>query len=144
MRHKLSKLDKLLHTFREILVPHHYSLEFRAKIYTLMIMGNSERGECEFNKLETVVEEVYPNSITRQNTLILTVKEYIQKIEEPNGLGINELILDIEKSLKKERRFRKKISIERLRKFMECTKDRDSLIYQERILDFLKKLKNGG
>ena len=143
MKHHLTLLDKFLYTFRELFIYHHDSLEFRAKIYTLIIMANDKNGECEFNKLEAIVEEIYPKSLRRQNTFILTVKEYIDKIIEPNGLGVDELIFDIEKHLKREKRYRNKINIEHLKEIIKCTQDRESIIYQNRIIEFLEKLKNG-
>lgn len=143
MKHHLTLLDRFLHTFREFFIYHHNSLEFRAKIYTLIIMANSKNGECEFNKLDSIVEEIYPNSLRRQNALILTVKEYIEKIHEPNGLGVDELILDIQKSLRREKRYSKKINLEHLKLISECTDESDSIIYQKRIIDFLERLKRG-
>ena len=141
MKHHLTLLDKLIHTFREFTIYHHNSLEFRAKVYAVMIMANSQHGECELEKLYFIAEEIYPNSIRRQNSLILAVEEYIDKIIRPNGLGIDELIFDIEKDLKREKRFAKKINIEHLHLLSQCTKDRESQIYQKRIIEFFKKLK---
>ena len=141
MKHTPSFLDKFLHFFRELFIYHHNSLEFRAKIYTLPIVANINCGDCEIEILEEIIEEVYPNSIHRQNTLLLTVKEYIYKVHSPNGLGIDELILDIEKSIKRESRLAKKINIEDVKLLTKCTTDPDSKIYQERIIEYLSKLK---
>ena len=141
MKHHLTILDKLIHTFREFTIYHHQSLEFRAKMYAVMIMANSQHGECELEKLSSIAEKVYPDSVRRQNSLILAVEEYIDKIIRPNGLGIDELIFDIEKDLKREKRFTKKINIEHLHLLSQCTKDRESQIYQKRIIEFFKKLK---
>jgi hypothetical protein len=111
VKHTPSFLDKFLHFFREFFIYHHNSLEFRAKIYTLPIVANencNDNCDCEIEILEEIVERIYPNSIHRQNTLLLTVKEYIYKVHSPNGLGIDELILDIENSIKREPRLAKK------------------------------------
>ncbi len=154
MKHKLTFIDRFLHSFRELFLYHHDSLEFRAKIYALMIVSNSDYGDerlnhkrneqhdiCEYEKLERIVEDIYPKDIHRQNTLILTTKEYVHKIREPNGLGIDELIFHIEKSLKKKPRYALKIIIEHLNELSKCPTDRDSTSYQTRIITFLIKLK---
>jgi len=142
MKHSLTIFDKFVHSFRELFIYHHDSLEFRAKIYTLPIVANIDNGDCELEKLDNIVEEIYPESLLRQNTLILTVKEYIDKVNQPNGLGIDELILDIEKSVKQEKRFIHKINIKHFSDIASCTLDYESSIYQKRISDYLTKLKN--
>jgi len=144
VKHTPSFLDRFLHFFREFFIYHHNSLEFRAKIYTLPIVANEDcknECDCEIEILEEIIEQVYPNSIHRQNTLLLTVKEYIYKVHSPNGLGIDELILDIEKSIKRESRLAKKINIENVKLLTKCTTDPDSKIYQKRIIEYLEKLK---
>jgi len=140
VKHTPSFLDRFLHFFREFFIYHHNSLEFRAKIYALPIVANINYGDCEIKILEEIVEKIYPNSIHRQNTLLLTVKEYIYKVHLPNGLGIDELILNIEKSIKRESRLAKKINIENIKLLTKCTTDPASKIYQERIIKYLEKL----
>jgi len=142
VKHSLTIFDKFLHSFRELFIYHHDSLEFRAKIYTLPIVANINNGDCELGKLDNIVEEIYPESLLRQNALILTIKEYIDKVNQPNGLGIDELILDIEKSIKQEKRFIYKINMKHFSDIASCTLDYESSIYQKRIFDYLEKLKN--
>jgi len=141
LKHTSTIFDKFLHSFREILIYHHSSLEFRAKIYTLPIVANLDNGECELEKLDGIVEEIYPESLIRQNTTILTIKEYLDKVNRPNGLGIDELIFDIERIIKRESRFSEKINLEHVNLIASCTTDKDSIIYQERIASYLRKLK---
>lgn len=142
MKHSSTIFDRFLHTFREVFVYHHSSLEFRAKIYTLPIVANINSGSCELDKLDDIVEEIYPESIRRQNSIILIIKEYIHKVNQPNGLGIDELIFDIEKTIKKENRYSKKINIAHINFIAKCTKDKDSIIYQRRISEYLERLKS--
>jgi len=142
MKHNLTIFDRFLHSFREILIYHHDSLEFRAKIYTLPIVVNIDCGNCEFEKLDDIVEEIYPESLRRQNTLILTIKEYIQKVHRPNGLGVDELIFDIERTIKREKRFVDKINLNHINLLASCTKDKDTIIYQKRIFSYIQRLKN--
>jgi hypothetical protein len=138
---KTNILDRFIHQFREIFIYNHSSLEFRAKIYTLPIVANPQWGECEFNKLSNVVSLVYPEARIRQKILFLTVREYVDKVEAPNGLGIDELILDIDNMVRREKRFRKKINLEHVQTIASCTTERESRIFQERIYEFLRELK---
>ncbi len=155
MKHKLTIFDRFFHAFREIALYHHDSLEFRAKIYAVMVVANSDYGEernnkkrndnhdiCEFDKLEIISEEIYPKDIRRQNALLLTIREYVNKIREPNGLGLDELIFNIEKKLKRKPRFVEKINIEHLKNLAKCPTDEESDIYQKRIISFLERLKS--
>jgi hypothetical protein len=142
MKHQLTLFDKFIHSFREFFIYHHNSLEFRAKVYTLIIVANeNENQDCEFEKIDTIVEEIYPTSLRRQNALILTIKEYLQKVNEPNGLGIDELIYDIEKSIRKNSRFSAKINLNHIKTISECATHRDNILYQKRIEEYLKKVK---
>ncbi|EJF07332.1 hypothetical protein ThvES_00005770 [Thiovulum sp. ES] len=137
----MSFYDKLVYAFREILLYHHDSLEFRAKMYTVPILANPDGGDCEMEKVSQMAKEIYPKSRNRRNALLLTIKEYIDKAVEPNGLGIDELIFDLEKDLKRKSRFSHKIHIEHIEKLIECTTEENSKIYQSRILSLFTKLK---
>ncbi len=140
MNHSI--LDRFIKTFRELLLHNHDSLEFRAKIYTIMIMATGEFEECEIKKLEEIASEIYSDSISRQKSLILVVEEYISKVKEPNGLGVDELIYDIEKNLKFKNRFAKKINLEHLEELRNCTDEEENRVYQQRVIEFLQRLKN--
>jgi len=142
MKHTLTIFDKFLHSFRELLIYHHDSLEFRAKIYTLPIVANIGNGDCEFEKLDDIVEEIYPESLRRQNALILTIKEYIQKVHRPNGLGVDELVFDIERTIRREKRFADKINLAHIKILASCTIEKDTILYQDRIFSYIERLKN--
>ena len=70
IRRKLNKM------FREFLVYHSDSLEFRAKLITLMIASDSEINECEEKMLKEVAYKTYDYDEERAELLIDTVKEY--------------------------------------------------------------------
>jgi hypothetical protein len=107
-----------------------------------MIGSNSESRDCNLQTLETLGIEIYSDAPRRHRTLVLIVEEYVEKIKLPNGLGIDELIEDIERDLQRKNRFANKINIEKLREFQRCTPENsEEFHYQNRILDFLKKLK---
>ena len=142
MKHTSTIFDRFLHSFRELFIYHHDSLEFRAKVYTLPIVVNIDNGDCELEKLDDIVEEIYPESLMRQNALILTVKEYIHKVKQPNGLGIDELIFDIERIIKRESRFVNKINLIHIDMIASCTTEKESIIYQKRVSSYLERLKN--
>lgn len=129
-----------LNAFREIFIYHHNSLEFRAKIFATIIIADDNSEECYYDKLKTVSENIYKDPM-RQETLLLTAIEYVKKAKDDNGLGIDELIFDIMNEIKNTPRYIKKINISQLRTIIECSKDEDSLSYQENIIRFFENLK---
>ena len=126
--------------FRELLLYHHNSLEFRAKLYAALIAANENFGECELNIVQEAGMTIY-NDEDRANTLRLTVEEYLDKIVEDNGLAIDELIEHLMVDLKNYPRYADKITIEEYLKIRDCCDDEESRIYQERIISLYQRLK---
>ena len=139
MYKKLRKKVKKI--FREFLVYHNSSLEYRAKVMTLVVAVNNEISECEEKLLHKMALEIYNNDEERAEILVETVKEYFIKIETNNGLNFEHLVHKVEKETKAVKRFSEKIDIERLMKFQECLEDEEDKIYQQRVIAFLKDLK---
>jgi len=81
--------------FREILVYHNSSLEFRAKLLTLMISSNNEINECEKQKLKEIAHAIYDDNQERAELLIDTVYEFHNKIVTNNGLDFEHLIAQV-------------------------------------------------
>jgi len=124
--------------FREFLVFHHSSLEFRAKLLTAMISAGKGDLECEEKTLEEIAHSIYKNDEIRADILIKTTHEYIEKVKEMNDLDIDELILDIDKNLKKHRKFYSKIDIDILKRFLKCKASTDEKLLRLRIIEFLQ------
>ena len=141
MATNLKRLIKRM--FREFLVYHHSSLEYRAKILTLMVSSDGEMDECEKQKLKEIAFEIYKDDPERAEVLIDTVTEYHKKIVTDNGLDYEHLILQVAKETRSVKRFADKIDIELLKKLHECIddEDEDERIFQERIIEFLENLK---
>jgi len=116
-------------------------LEYRAKVLTLIVAINGEISKCEEKMLYETAYQIYDNDEERSEILVDTVKEYFDKIVTNNGLDFEHLLFQVEKETKDVKRFSAKIDIELLRKFQECLEDEDDRIYQQRVLDFLKDLK---
>jgi hypothetical protein len=131
----------LYRAFRELLLYHHNSLEFRAKLYAALIAANENFGECELALVQKDGMAIY-NDEDRANTLRLTVEEYLDKIVEDNGLAIDELIDHLMIDLKDYPRYADKITIEEYLKISECCDDEESRIYQERIISLYQRLKD--
>jgi len=135
---------KLKHHFytglREVLVYHHSSLEFRAKIFALIIAANQTPQECEYNLVHDAGMDIYKNK-ERVDMLLLTTKEYVNKVHQKNGLNLDGLIEDIQKELSQVPRYAHKINIHALHPLVECTIDEDTSSYQLRMLEFLENLK---
>ncbi len=133
---------KITKMFREFLVYHHSSLEFRAKILTLMVSANGEICECEKQKLKEISYSIYADDQDRAEVLIDTVNEYHNKIITDNGLDFEHLIQLVAREAKDVKRFSEKIDIELLLQLSECTEDEDDILFQTRILEFLQNLKD--
>jgi len=128
--------------FRELLVYHHSSLEYRAKILTLIVSANGEMSECEKEKLIEIASEIYKNDADRAELLIDTVNEYHTKIITNNGLDFEHLIQLVQKETKEVKRYHKKIDMNMLMKLHACAEGEDEILFQKRILDFLRNLKD--
>lgn len=129
--------------FREFLVYHHSSLEYRAKILTLMVSSNGEIDECEKQKLKEIAHTIYGDDHDRAELLIDTVNEYHNKIITQNGLDFEHLIMLVERETKEVKRFAQKIDMGMLMQLHECADDEneEEVLFQKRILEFLQNLK---
>jgi hypothetical protein len=124
--------------FREIFIYHHSSLEFRAKTYAVLIASAKEPLEQYDSTLEKIASEIYTDP-DRAEALILTVKEYIKGIHIKKNRGEELLLIDMIRELRQIPRYALKIEPDHRERLQECTHDRDSKIYQSRIIDFLKE-----
>jgi len=127
--------------FREILVYHNSSLEFRAKLLTLMVSANGEMCECEKQKLKEIAHRIYDSDQDRAELLIDTVYEYHHKIITNNGLDFEHLIAQVNREVREVKRFCKKIDIGLLMQLHECMDDKEDALFQLRIIEFLESLR---
>jgi hypothetical protein len=128
--------------FRELLVYHHSSLEYRAKILTLMVSANGEICECEKQKLKEIAHSIYSEDPQRAELLIDTVNEYHTKILTNNGLDFEHLILLVERETREVPRFTSKIDMGLLMQLHECMESSEDILFQQRIIEFLQALKD--
>ncbi len=127
--------------FREIFVHHHGSLEFRAKIFALIIAANDKPQVENFILVKEKALQIYSDDKDRANLLLLTTKELVQKVKKKNTLDLDSLVVTIQKELKIVPRYAKKIDVASLRGFLDLTNDEDTLAYQTNIIEFLENLK---
>lgn len=127
--------------FRELFVHHHGSLEFRAKIFALVIAANSEVKDESLIIVKNIGMDIYKNDEDRANLLMLSTKQLVKKVKDDNGLDIDTLVSNIQKELKIVPRYAKKIDVESLKPILALSHDKDTLSYQENILEFLQTLK---
>ena len=132
----------IMKMFRELLVYHHSSLEYRAKILTLMVSSNGEMCECEKQKLKEIAHTIYGDDQERAELLIDTVNEYHIKIITNNGLVFEHLIQLVERETKEVKRFAQKIDMGLLMQLHECMIEEEDRLFQQRILEFLQNLKD--
>lgn len=128
--------------FRELLVYHHSSLEYRAKILTLIVSANGEICECEKQKLKEIAHKIYADDDDRAELLLDAVYEYHTKIMTNNGLDFEHLVLLVERETKEVKRFVQKIDMGLIAQLHECVEDEEDRLFQERILEFLQTLKS--
>lgn len=127
--------------FRELFVHHHGSLEFRAKLFALIIAANESTKIENYAIVKKIGMEIYKDDEDRANLLMLSTKELVEKVREKNGLDIDTLISNIQKELKQVPRYAKKIDIDSLRQLFSLSHDRDTISYQENIIEFLQTIK---
>ncbi|RUM73449.1 MAG: hypothetical protein DSZ11_05750 [Sulfurovum sp.] len=132
---------KIKKVFRELLLYHNSSLEYRAKLFTLVIASTGEMSSCEEQLLEELSCTVYNEDEERSEILVEAVKEYLDKIITNNGLDFDHLIFQVEKETKAVKRFSQKINIDELKRFQACIKNEDDKIYQQRVIEYLGRLK---
>ena len=128
--------------FREIFVHHHGSLNFRAKVFAVIISADENAKIENYIIIKKIALNLYHNDEERANLLILATKELVQKVQEDNGLYLETLIGHIQKELKVVPRYAKKIDTKRLQPLLSLPLDKDTVLYQEKILIFLEELKN--
>jgi hypothetical protein len=73
--------------------------------------------------------------------LLLTTKEYVEKVHMQSRLDIDDLVEEIRNELRQIPRYSVKIDISLLQPLIECTTDEDTSTYQIRMLEFLEELK---
>ena len=129
--------------FREFLVYHNSSLEYRAKILTLMVSSDGDICECEKQVLKEIAHEIYGDDIERAELLIDTIYEYHTKIVTNNGLNFEHLIQLVVKETREVKRFAEKIDIPLLKRLQVCAdeENEEAVLFQKRILEFLENLK---
>ena len=127
--------------FREIFVHHHGSLEFRAKIFALIIAACPSARVDNYVVVKNLAEDIYKDDKDRANLLMISTKEIVQKVKDNNGLDFDILVESIQKELKIVPRYAKKIDVDSLKLFIELSYDKDVRSYQENILEFLETLK---
>lgn len=132
----------IMKMFRELLVYHHSSLEYRAKILTLLVSADGEICECEKQKLKEIAYSIYAEDHDRAELLLDAVYEYHTKIITNNGLNFEHLVLLVEKETREMKRFAQKIDMDLLVQLHECIEEEEARLFQERILDFLQNLKD--
>lgn len=137
LRRKIRKM------FREFLVYHHSSLEFRAKVLTLMVSADRELSACEEETLSHIAHRIYSEDSERAELLIDTVKEFHTKIVTDNGLDLEDLVKQIDKEVRSAKQFCHKIDIELLSALQACAHDADEeeKLFQQRIMEFLENIR---
>ncbi len=127
--------------FREIFIHHHSSLEFRAKLFALVLSAKDKATVNDYIIVRKIAMDIYENDEERANLLMVSTKEIRKKIEDDNKDVSEILIHSIQKQLKIVPRYATKIEIEKLKDLLAEFNDKDTISYQENILEFLQTIK---
>ena len=126
--------------FREFFVHHHGSLEFRAKIFALVIAANDKLPLEYYKVVKDIGMNIYNGDEERSDLLMIATQELIQKGKD-NNFDIDQLVYSILKELKIVPRYARKIDIKALKPLLLLSRDPDTISYQENILEFLQNTK---
>ncbi|ABB44667.1 hypothetical protein Suden_1390 [Sulfurimonas denitrificans DSM 1251] len=133
--------NHFFNAFRELFVHHHGSLDFRAKIFALIILANDEIKPDNYTIVKNIGMSIYKNDEERANLLLLSTKEVVSRVKEHNSLDIDTLIANIQKELKLTPRYAKKIDVDSLEALLNISHNSDTLAYQKSMVAFLKSIK---
>ncbi|MGD9969335.1 MAG: hypothetical protein AB7S65_02660 [Sulfuricurvum sp.] len=122
--------------FREIFVYHHNSLAFRAKTYAVLIASSNEPMEQYESELRAIATEIYDDP-DRAGALVLTVREYYNAIHVKKSMTDEALLMEILKDIRLMPRYALKIESDHLTRLAQHTNNGDSVIYQNRLIEFL-------
>jgi len=132
----MSELNiNLMAAFRQLFVPHHFSLEFRAKIFAAMLLAKGNQDESDYEKVAEIGREIYPKEPKRVNLLCNLTNEYVTKANVYKSLNLDSLLKDIDEILKNQKKFTQKINFSHLRRML--SKDEDEALIQQRVYEFL-------
>ena len=124
-----------LSIFRELFVPHYRSLEFRAKIFTAMLIAKNSILDSDYQEVEEIAKDIYKDDKKRIHILVQTVKEYVEKVTQGSKWNLDLLLKDIDYELKMIKRYVKKIDFEHLRRLMINSDEMDA-IFQQQVYEF--------
>lgn len=124
-----------LSIFRELFVPHYRSLEFRAKIFTAMLIAKNSILDSDYQEVEEIAKDIYKDDKKRIHILVQTVKEYVEKATQGSKWNLDLLLKDIDYELKMIKRYVKKIDFEHLRRLMINSDEMDA-IFQQQVYEF--------
>ena len=130
-----------LSIFRELFVPHYRSLEFRAKIFTAMLIAKNSILDSDYQEVEEIAKDIYKDDKKRIHILVQTVKEYVEKATQGSKWNLDLLLKDIDYELKMIKRYVKKIDFEHLRRLMINSDEMDAIFQQQVYEFFLNEVK---
>lgn len=127
---------RFLSSFRELLIPHHRSLEFRAKVLAAILCVKKIVTDNDYDNVKKIAVEIYGKDAKRIGVLSQIVKEYINRIKVLKNTNIDELLKEIDNELKAVNRYYKKIDFEYLRMLMTDS-DEEDILLQQRVYEYM-------
>jgi len=122
-------------------VYHHESLEFRAKVFALVIASNEQYGDCEEIILHHACNSVYNEDEVRAKILAKTTNEYLLNYKQSGNNDIEKMLLSVDESIKENHKLTSKIDINMLKEFLECCENNHDRKLQSKVIEFLEDTK---
>lgn len=126
----------LLSIFREILIPHHRSLEFRAKVLAAILCAKKNVLESDYNVVQEIAINIYGKDTRRIGVLTQTIKEYVDNVKIRKFQSLDGLLKEIDDELHSVKRYAKKVDFENLRRLMIDSDENDVLV-QQRVYEYM-------
>ena len=126
--------NHLLSVFREVFISHHRSIEFRAKIFAAMLLAKKKQTDEDYDVIKDIAGEIYVGDEQRIGVLVSIVKEYILKAKTYKSLNLDSLLKEIDRNIKNNKKYVKKIDFSHLRRLIGD--DDDDALIQQRVYEF--------
>ena len=120
--------------FRQLFIRRHKSMEFRGKVFAAMLLAKKTQSDEDYEVINGLANEIYPNDQKCIELLNSTVKEYVRKAKIYKNLNLDSLLNEIDKDMKTHKKLVKKIDFSHLRRLISDD-DSDALI-QQRVYEF--------
>lgn len=120
---------------RQVFITKQRTLEFRAKVFTALMLCKKNFSENDFKIIENISWKIYENDFINAFFLKYTIKEFTMRYREMN-YGLDKILKEISRELKFNKKYANKIDFSYLRELIS-KKNEEEAFLQERVYEFL-------